>query len=643
MLISLNQLSKSFGSCELFQDTSFQLDEGDKVGLVGRNGTGKTTLLRLINGEIEPDRGAVIRHSRVKIGFLQQITQVNSERSLLAEALTVFGALEEMEREINRLESEIEAKSQGPELHSLLDRYSQLQTRWELDGGYSYKARTEAVLFGLGFSRNDLERSALLLSGGELNRLNLAKLLLAAPNLLLLDEPTNHLDISAVKWLEEFLRDYPHAYIVISHDRYFLNATVDRVLEIQNRRIEEYPGNYTRFVQERERRLIQKRKAFLQQQELIVRTEDFIRRNIAGQKTKQAQSRQKMLERLERLDRVVIDQSQAQFHFELNSRSGSLVFRASKLAIGFDGQLLVGQINFDLYRGERLGIVGPNGSGKTTLLRTLLGDLPPIVGRLQLGQDMSIGYFDQQLSGLDADSTVLEEMRTISPLDTDETLRGYLARFLFRGDEVFQTVASLSGGERTRLSLAKLIFGKANTLILDEPTNHLDISACEALEAALLEFPGTLIIVSHDRYLINTVCSRLFYLDGEGSFCDFSGTYEELEAALAREGAEKPPKTSTVTEKLSSARQSETSTRKPSKNEINKLENQCSLLEREIRQVEEELHLTLERLNDTSLAKDFLQLRQLSNQHQELNSRLEILYTDWEKSLSSLEAIRSPD
>lgn len=640
MLISLNHVSKSFGGSELFQDISFQLNANEKVGLVGRNGTGKTTLFRLINCEVEPDQGTIIRQPQLRIGFLRQIVQVNSQKSLLAEALTVFRDLEEMEQEISRLESEIEAKSQGPELHSLLDQYSQLQTRWELDGGYSYKARTEAILFGLGFGRADLERNASQLSGGELNRLNLAKLLLSAPNLLLLDEPTNHLDIAAVKWLEEFLRDYPHAFMVVSHDRYFLDSTVHRIVEIQNRSLEEYTGNYTRFVQEREKRLLQRQSIYSQQQDLIARTEDFIRRNMAGQKTKQAQSRQKMLERLERVNRVVVDQSKAQFRFQLSSRSGSLVFRALKLAIGYDGQVLAGPIGFDLFRGEHLGIVGPNGSGKTTLLRTLLGTLTPISGRLQSGQDLSLAYYDQQLTGLDLGTTVLEEMRSIAPLETNETLRSYLARFLFRGDEVFQPVASLSGGEKSRLSLAKLIFGKANTLILDEPTNHLDISSCEALEAALMEFPGTLIIVSHDRYLINMVCTRVMYLDGSGGFRDFPGTYEELEAALAREASEMTL-ASVSAAKRPSASSAPSSIRKLSKNEINKLQNQCSLLEAEILETEKQLHLTLEELNSPSVAREFLQLRQLSEQHQKLSGRLEALYGDWEKSLALLESVRS--
>lgn len=634
MLVNLNQVSKAFGSNELFRDVTFQINPGDKVGLVGRNGVGKTTLLRLILGETEPDQGQIHRHPQLRIGFMQQISRLDSEKTLFGEALSVFRRLEEMEQEINRLEAEIELKAKGSEVQSLLDRYSQMQTRWEMEGGYDYKARTEAVLFGLGFSRPDLDRDASQLSGGEKNRVNLVKLLLVEPNLLLLDEPTNHLDIPAVRWLENFLADYPHACIVISHDRYFLDATVKRILELANSRVEEYPGNYSWYVSEREGRLAQRRKAYEFQQQLIDRTEDFIQRNLAGQKARQAQSRRKMLGKLERLEPVVSDTAPSRFRFDMDRPSHNLVFRISGLEIGYEASVVKG-IDFHLYRGDRLGVVGPNGSGKTTLVKTLLGKLHPLHGEIQVGPKVEVAFYDQQLEQLDLSATVLDEMRSISPLLSDETLRSYLARFLFRGDEVFQNVASLSGGEKSRLALAKLIFGKANTLIFDEPTNHLDIPSCEALEVALQQFPGTLVIVSHDRYLINRICHRVLYLDGKGGCRWFEGTYHEFETGLAQESvyALRSPKAKLEESSTSPLNRA----KKLSKNEFNRLKTQCASLEDEIREIEGLAQKTLGQMSDPALASDFLQLHQLSHQHRELTQRLESLYSEWGRTLAILD------
>ena len=634
MLVNLNQVSKGFAANELFRDVTFQINPGDKVGLVGRNGVGKTTLLRLILGEIDPDQGQIQRHPQLRIGFMQQIPRLDSERTLFGEALSVFLRLEEMEQEISLLEAEIELKARDSVVQSLLDRYSQMQTRWEMEGGYDYRARTEAVLFGLGFSRSDLDRSVSQLSGGEKNRVNLAKLLLAEPNLLLLDEPTNHLDIPAVRWLENFLAGYPYACIVISHDRYFLDATVKRILELGNGRIEEYPGSYSWYARARERRLEQRQKAYEFQQQLIDRTEEFIQRNLAGQKARQAQSRRKMLKKLERLEPVAADTAPFRFRFEMDRQSSNLIFRVSGLEIGYEVAVVKG-IGFHLYRGDRLGVVGPNGSGKTTLVKTLLGKLPPHRGEIQVGPQVEVAFYDQQLEQLDLSATVLDEMRSISPLMSDEALRSYLARFLFRGDEVFQNVASLSGGEKSRLALAKLIFGKANTLIFDEPTNHLDIPSCEAVEAALQQFPGTLVIVSHDRYLIDRICHRVLYLDGNGGCCWFEGTYHEFETRLVQESVYQPqtPKAGPEEAALPPLIRA----KKLSKNEFNKLKLQCASLEEEIRETEGLAQKTLGQMSDPDLADDFLQLQELSYQHRELTQRLETLYIEWEETLTMLE------
>jgi ATP-binding cassette subfamily F protein 3 len=636
MLIGLDCVSKSFASNLLLKDVSFQLNFGEKVGLVGRNGSGKTTLFRLIHGELEADHGQVVRNPSVKIGFMQQISPGNPKKTILDDALSVFTAMETLGHDIRSLEAEIESRAQESELQPLLDRYGQLQTQWELQGGYSYRARSEAVLFGLGFDERMLGKRLAELSGGELNRLNLAKLLLSAPNLLLLDEPTNHLDVSAIKWLESYLKDFPDAYILISHDRCFLDATVTKILEINNGQVEKYSGNYSQYAQEREKRFQLRRKAYHAQQEFIGRTEDFIRRNLAGQKTKQAQSRRRMLEKMERIELGHSHSPQAKFRFELNSQSGNLVFKLSNVEIGYRGKSIAKQINLSLLRGERLGIIGPNGSGKTTLLKTLLGLLAPLRGEVSTGQNVNLAFYDQQLSGLTPDLTVLEQMRSVSPLARDETLRENLAKLLFHGDEVFQSVSTLSGGEKSRLALAKLIFGKANTLILDEPTNHLDIPSREALEAALESFSGTLILVSHDRYLINRLVGRIIYLDGKGNLREFDGNYEDFEVALPNENQGETHQHPLKREKTQVEGKSSVS-KKLSKNEFNKVKTRSFLLEQEIDKVEGQMKLTEVELNEPSVARDFVRLSQLSDRQRDLTSRLDQLYLEWEESLALLE------
>ncbi|MCI0420390.1 MAG: ATP-binding cassette domain-containing protein, partial [Acidobacteria bacterium] len=622
MLINLDHISKNFGSKTVLKDASFQLNPDEKVGLVGRNGTGKTTLFRLIAGGLEPDSGQIVRQPQVRLGFMKQLTHVEPERTVFESAVSVFAHMEERARELESLEAEIESKSQHSDLNSLLERYGHLQTRWEMEGGYSYEARTKAVLFGLGFEERELEKSAAVLSGGELNRLNLAKLLLSDPNLLLLDEPTNHLDISAVRWLEGFLKDYTRAFVVISHDRYFLDATVSRILEIADGKVEEYSGNYSQYTVERERRRELRLKAYTEQQEMIARTEEFIRRNLAGQKTKQAKSRRNMLERMDRLERVSSGKRPARFRFDLNSQSGDLVFKLTKVAVGYDGKVLAKNISGSVFRGRNVGIMGPNGSGKSTLLKTLLARQMPLAGKIQVGQKVELAYYDQQLSTLDPEATVLEELRAVSPLATDETLRGYLARFLFFGDDVFHKTGSLSGGEKSRLALAKLIFGKANTLLLDEPTNHLDIPSCEALEEALQDFPGTMIMVSHDRYLLNKLADQILFLDGEGNCTWFDGTYEEF--AISQEGPKELPAAPKPAPRATPATPEKPSSngQKFSKNELAKLKSRCEFLEQEIQRVEGLIESNSSQLSDPELARDFVQFKQLTDCHEDLSARL---------------------
>src|SRR5436305_13813014 len=437
------------------------------------------------------------------------------------------------------------------DLDAVLARYSDLQHEFEHQGGFEYAARAEAILQGLGFDRDTWATPTEILSGGQKNRLGLARLLLAEPDVLLLDEPTNHLDVSAVEWLEEFLASYKSAYVIISHDRYFLDRACTRIVEIENGRAVSYNGNYSAFLIEREERREAQMRAYANQQQLIAKTEEFIRRNLAGQKTKQAKSRRKMLEKLERVDAVRPDQSSGNFQLQKVERAGTHVLTVEDAAVGYPGKLLAARIPFILRRGECLGIIGPNGSGKTTFLKTVLGKLPQLPGEMGWGANASVGYYAQQLDDLDERNEVIMELRRVAPQSvTAGELRGFLARFLFTGDDVYKHVRDLSGGEKGRLALAKLIYSRVNVLVLAEPTNHLDITSRDALEEALDAYDGTIITISHDRYFLDRVATQILALDGEGSAEHYEGDYTEyhdwkaesraMEAA-ARAEREKPP------------------------------------------------------------------------------------------------------
>jgi ATP-binding cassette subfamily F protein 3 len=416
----------------------------------------------------------------------------------------------------------------GEDLEKILERYSDLQHEFEHEGGFEYAARAEAILQGLGFERDTWSLETEKLSGGQQNRLGLACLLLAAPDVLLLDEPTNHLDVNAVEWLEEFLQEYSAAYVIISHDRYFLDRCCRRIIELENGRASNYTGNYSDYLIEREERREAQQRAYDNQQQLIAKTEEFIRRNLAGQKTKQAKSRRNMLERLERLEAVRPDKASGDFRLQAIERTGNHVLTVNELSIGYHDKLLAKDISFILRRGECLGIIGPNGSGKTTFLRTILNKLAPLGGEVRWGTKVQIGYYAQQLDDLDDRNEIIMELRRVAPPSaTAGELRSFLAKFLFHGDDVYKHVRDLSGGEKGRLALAKLIYSRVNVLVLDEPTNHLDIPSREALEEALSAYEGTIVTISHDRYFLDRVATQILALDGLGGAEHYEGDYTE--------------------------------------------------------------------------------------------------------------------
>jgi ATP-binding cassette subfamily F protein 3 len=634
MLFRLTEVTKAYGAQEVLRGVTFQINSGEHVGLVGRNGAGKTTILRLIAGTETADHGEIERVRGFRFGVLAQHVDFSGEQTVIEAALEVFEKLRALEAKLRELEHAM-TEASGDELDRVMHEYSDAQHEYEREGGFSYHARAEAVLLGLGFTKGEFSKRAESLSGGEKNRLGLARLLLLEPDILLLDEPTNHLDVEAVEWLEEFLASYRSAYLIISHDRFFLDHTVTRILDLENGRVESYKGNYSAYQVEKAERREQQQRAYEQQRELIARTEEFIRRNLAGQKTKQAKSRRNFLERLDRLENVN-QLDPVNFKLKPTVRTGDQVLVLDKLTIGFPTRTLARGLSLTLRRGERLGIIGGNGTGKTTLLRTILGEQRPIDGEARWGTQVSVGYYDQRLLIVDERNTVIEELRGIaSSAVTDGELRGFLGRFLFSGDDVFKPVSALSGGEKGRLALAKLIYSRVNVLVLDEPTNHLDIAACEALEDALNDYDGTIITVSHDRYFLDRIATQILFFSERGvEFFDggYSGFYDAHHRAMAEQQSREAE-----TQRAERAARKAVNA-KPAAAKKSKLKTPTAAeIEAEIHSVESGMSDLSSLLATEEVARDKDRLFDLSEKYQALDERLAELYRQWEAALAAEE------
>src|SRR5256886_1629388 len=530
-IVSVVQVGKSFGAERIFAGVNFQINEQDRIGLIGQNGAGKSTLLDMLAGREEPDEGTIAVARNTRIGYLTQITDFQPENSLREEMLTAFAKVREWEQELGELALELAtpAAQNDTVLHEqLLNRYDELQTSFEHMGGYTYENRIDQVLDGLGFTREQQEAPVKYLSGGQETRASLAKLLLQEPDLLLLDEPTNHLDLASLEWLETYLLSWNGAMVIVAHDRYFLDKVAARIIELAFGRIEEYPGNYTKYLHLREERKDRRTREYEAQQAHIAHTEEFIRRYKAGQRSREARGRQKLLDRLERVERP---QDFPEMHFEFSPvvDSGLMVVSTQKLVAGYinGGQRteLVRVADLELLRGDYIGLLGPNGSGKTTPLRTIIGEVPPVSGQVHLGHNVRIGYYSQTHAGLNAERSIIEEILKARVL-AEEGARTFLGRFLFSGDDVFKPVGTLSGGERSRVALAKLTLQGSNFLILDEPTNHLDLPSRQFLEEVLGEFEGTLLFVSHDRYFIDRLATKVWVIE-DGVLIPYMGNYTE--------------------------------------------------------------------------------------------------------------------
>ena len=530
-LLTTVNLAKSYGPDDIFSGITVSIPKRARIGLVGSNGVGKTTLLRILIGEESPSEGSVQKAKQLKIGYLPQESVLDSPQTLWDECRSALSRLEKMKHQLGTMEN---AMTDGIADEDILERYSNLQDAFERKGGYTYENKIERTLTGLGFEKGDYQKSLNILSGGQRTRAVLAKLLLSDPDLLLLDEPTNHLDIQAMEWLEGYLRAWVGAVVLVSHDRYFLDQTVNMIWEMTPA-MEIYHGNYSAYLTQREARYERQLKEFKSQRSFIEKEEDYIRRNIAGQNTRQAQGRRTRLQRLLKEAKLAPPRHTKHIHLQIQAaeRSGDLVVRTYGVQVGYedDKKVLINIPDIVLRRRECAALMGPNGAGKTTFLKTLLGQIPPLAGEVELGGSVRVGYFAQAHEGLHDEWTLVEEIQATSPNMLEAEVRSYLAKFLFRGDDVFKKVSVLSGGERGRLAMACLALQGANLLLLDEPTNHLDLPSQEILQRVLAEFDGTILLVSHDRFLADEIATQVWeVLPDEKDIVVFDGNYSALRA-----------------------------------------------------------------------------------------------------------------
>lgn len=625
-IISASGLGKSFGGVDIFSGISLSVPTRGRIGLVGANGVGKTTLLRILAGLEEPSAGAVQRARGVTIGYLAQEAVLDTHRTLWEECLEAFGSLLERQAELRRLET---IMSDPTATEETLHAYGRLQHEFDLLGGYTFESRIRQTLTGLGFSRRDEKRPLHQLSGGQRTRAMLARLLLTSPDLLLLDEPTNHLDISAIEWLENYLRDWDGAVVIVSHDRYFLDQAVTTIWEMTPA-LEVYRGNYSAYLKQRGERYKRLLGEYQNQQEFIEKEQDYIQRNIAGQNTRQAQGRRKRLERMLEEVRMAppVQPRRLRMNLKAVGRSGDLVLRTLGLSIGYadEGRALFEVPNLTLLRGECAAIIGPNGAGKTTLLKTLLGHIPPLSGEVILGASLQVGYFAQAHESLHPGRTLLEEIAVADPKMLPGQMRDYLAKFLFTGEDVFKTVEQLSGGERGRLALACLALQGANLLLLDEPTNHLDLPSQEVLQSILGEFNGTILLVSHDRYLLDGLGTQIWEVfPGEVALRVFQGSYSEYKASLQAQAQ-------SVTQRdggQSTGRKPEPVRNTPSKHEKQRHRRAVEAIEKEIALLEEKKAAISRQLENPPA--DPARVQQLGHEYLQLEKVIENKLGEWQR------------
>ncbi|WP_377867105.1 ABC-F family ATP-binding cassette domain-containing protein [Bacillus sp. R86525] len=640
ILLQVNALSKLYGAETILANIKLEVQTKDRIALVGRNGAGKSTLLKIIAGELSHDGGEIIKPKDVSMGYLAQNTGLETSLTIWDEMLTVFTHLQQMETKLRRLEQEMgkeENFSNAAIYEKLLADYDQLQLDYKDQGGYQYEADIRSILSGLGFPVEMHQTTISTLSGGQKTRLALGKLLLTKPDLLILDEPTNHLDIETLTWLEQYLQGYPGAILIVSHDRYFLDKLVTQVYEISNKESRRFVGNYSKYLDLKSALYEQEMKRYEKQQDEIAKLEDFVQKNIArASTTKRAQSRRKQLDRMELLTRPLGDSKSASFHFDIEKQSGNDVLQVKDATIGYDEDPIIEHVTMRLTRGDSVALVGPNGIGKSTLLKSLVNKLPLLNGDVSFGSNVSVGYYDQEQANLTSSKRVLNELWDEYPLQPEKEIRTILGNFLFTGDDVLKPVSSLSGGQKARLALAKLMMQKSNLLILDEPTNHLDLNSKEILENALIDYPGTLLFVSHDRYFINRVTTTVIELSTEGAQ-EYLGDYDyyvekknemieraEFEQQEQQEN-QAPVQKTVAQEKLNYLEEKER--KQLERQRTRKIEE----LEQNIVEFEEEIATLEDQLCLPEIYADYEKASEITSKKQTLQEQLEACMAEWEE------------
>ena len=627
IILQANRIERSFAGEVLFDNINLQVDERDRIALVGKNGAGKSTLLKILVGEEEPTSGEINKKKDISLSYLAQDSRFESENTIYDEMLHVFDDLRRTEKQLRQMELEMGEKS-GEDLNKLMSDYDRLSENFRQAGGFTYEADIRAILNGFKFDESMWQMRIAELSGGQNTRLALAKMLLEKPNLLVLDEPTNHLDIETIAWLENYLVNYSGALIIVSHDRYFLDKVATITLDLTKHSLDRYVGNYSRFVELKEQKLATEAKNYEKQQKEIAALEDFVNRNLVrASTTKRAQSRRKQLEKMDRLDKPEAGKKPANMTFQSEKTSGNVVLTVENAAIGYDGEVLSQPINLDLRKMNAVAIVGPNGIGKSTFIKSIVDQIPFIKGEKRFGANVEVGYYDQTQSKLTPSNTVLDELWNDFKLTPEVEIRNRLGAFLFSGDDVKKSVGMLSGGEKARLLLAKLSMENNNFLILDEPTNHLDIDSKEVLENALIDFDGTLLFVSHDRYFINRVATHVLELSENGSTL-YLGDYDyyvekksEVEMIQAEEA-------STSNQAKESSSVNDYQAQKESQKEVRKLMRQIESLEAEIEELESQSQAISEQMLETN---DAGKLMELQAELDKISHRQEEAMLEWEE------------
>lgn len=627
IILQANKIERSFAGEVLFDNINLQVDERDRIALVGKNGAGKSTLLKILVGEEEPTSGEINKKKDISLSYLAQDSRFESENTIYDEMLHVFNDLRRTERQLRQMELEMGEKS-GEDLDKLMSDYDRLSENFRQAGGFTYEADIRAILNGFKFDESMWQMKIAELSGGQNTRLALAKMLLEKPNLLVLDEPTNHLDIETIAWLENYLVNYSGALIIVSHDRYFLDKVATITLDLTKHSLDRYVGNYSRFVELKEQKLVTEAKNYEKQQKEIAALEDFVNRNLVrASTTKRAQSRRKQLEKMERLDKPEAGKKSANMTFQSEKTSGNVVLTVENAAVGYDGEVLSQPINLDLRKMNAVAIVGPNGIGKSTFIKSIVDQIPFIKGEKRFGANVEVGYYDQTQSKLTPSNTVLDELWNDFKLTPEVEIRNRLGAFLFSGDDVKKSVGMLSGGEKARLLLAKLSMENNNFLILDEPTNHLDIDSKEVLENALIDFDGTLLFVSHDRYFINRVATHVLELSENGSTL-YLGDYDYYVEKKATAEMSQTEEASTSNQAKEASPVNDYQAQKESQKEVRKLMRQIESLEAEIEELENQSQAISEQMLETN---DADKLMELQAELDKISHRQEEAMLEWEE------------